>query len=52
MENSEHYATQAQADAAVFGYIEVYCNRQQRDVAIGNLFFAEFRRRFFRQNAT
>lgn len=47
----EHYATRAQAQAAVFEYIEVYYNRQRRNAAIGNLPPAEFRRRFYQQNA-
>lgn len=47
----EHFATRAQAQAAVFEYIEVYYNRQRRNAAIGNLPPTEFRRRFFQQNA-
>jgi putative transposase len=48
----EHYATRAQAQAAVFEYIEVYYNRQRRNAAAGNLSPTEFRRRFYQQNAT
>ena len=47
----EHYATKAQAQAAVFEYIEVYYNRQRRNAAIGNITPAEFRRRFYQQRA-
>ncbi|WP_415532825.1 transposase [Ethanoligenens sp.] len=42
----EHYATRAQAQAAIFEYIEIYYNRQRRNAAIGNVAPAEFRRRF------
>ena len=42
----EHYATRAQAQAAIFEYIEIYYNRQRRNTAIGNVTPAEFRRRF------
>ena len=47
----EHYATRAQAQAAIFEYIEIYYNRQRRNAAIGNISPAEFRRRFYQQQA-
>ena len=47
----EYYATRAQAQAAVFEYVEVYYNRQRRNAAIGNISPAEFRRRFYQQQA-
>lgn len=47
----EHYATRAQAQDAIFEYIEVYYNRQRRNAAIGNITPAEFRRRFYQQQA-
>lgn len=47
----EHYATRAQAQTAIFEYIEVYYNRQRRNAAIGNVTPAEFRRRFYQQQA-
>lgn len=47
----EHYATRAQAQTAIFEYIEVYYNRQRRNAAIGNVTPAEFRRRFYQQRA-
>lgn len=46
----EHYATRAQAQAAVFEYIEVYYNRQRRNAAIGNITPAEFRQQFYQQH--
>ena len=47
----EHYATRAQAQAAIFEYIEIYYNRQRRNTAIGNVTPAEFRWRFYQQRA-
>ncbi|MFT8889759.1 MAG: IS3 family transposase [Ethanoligenens sp.] len=45
----EHYATRAQAQAAIFEYIEVFYNRQRRNAAFGNIAPAEFQRRFYQQ---
>ena len=47
----EHYSTRAQAQTAIFEYIEVFYNRQRRNAAIGNLPPAEFRRRFYLRQA-
>ena len=46
-----HYTTRAQAQAAIFEYIEIYYNRQRRNAAIGNVTPAAFRRRFYQQQA-
>ena len=45
----EHYETRAQAQNAIFEYIEIYYNRQRRNAAIGNIAPTEFRRRFYQQ---
>lgn len=47
----EHYATREQVQVAIFEYIEVYYNRQRRNAAIGNIAPAEFRRRFYQNQA-
>ena len=47
----EHYATRAQAQSAVFEYIEVYYNRHRRNAAIGKITPAEYRRRAYPQGA-
>jgi len=47
----EHYSTRAQAQAAIFEYIEAFYNRQRRNAAIGNLPPAQFRRRFYQRQA-
>ncbi|MFT9056672.1 MAG: IS3 family transposase [Ethanoligenens sp.] len=47
----EHYVTRAQAQAAIFEYIKIYYNRQRRNAAIGNVTPAEFRRRFYQNQA-
>lgn len=47
----ERYATRAQAQVAIFEYIEVYYSRQRQNAAIGNVTPAEFRRRFYQQRA-
>lgn len=47
----EHYATRAQAQAAIFEYIEIYYNRQRRNAAIGNVTPTEFRRHFYQNQA-
>jgi putative transposase len=43
----EHFETRAQAQSAIFEYIEVYYNRQRRNAAIGNIPPCEFRRRYY-----
>ena len=47
----EHYKTRAQAQTAIFEYIEVYYNRQRRNAAIGNISPCEFRRRHYQRLA-
>jgi putative transposase len=47
----EHFKTRAQAQTAIFEYIEIYYNRQRRNAAIGYIPPAEFRRRFYQQQA-
>lgn len=46
-----HFLTRAQAQAAIFECIEASYNRQRRNAAIGDLPPAEFRRRFYQQQA-
>lgn len=43
----EHYGTRAQAQAAIFEYIEVYYNRHRRNAAIGYFTPFEYRRRYY-----
>jgi putative transposase len=43
----EHYKTRAQAQIAIFEYIEIYYNRQRRNAAIGNIPPCEFRYRYY-----
>jgi Transposase and inactivated derivatives len=43
----EHYKTRAQAQSAIFEYIEIYYNRQRRNAAIGNIPPHEFRHRYY-----
>ena len=45
----EHFRTQAQAQSAVFEYIEVYYNRQRRNAVIGNITPYEYRRRYLKK---
>jgi len=47
----ERFKTRAQAQAAIFEYIEIYYNRQRCNEAIGNISPYEFRRRFYQQLA-
>ena len=47
----EHFKTRAQAQSAIFEYIEVYYNRQRRNAAIGNISPCEFRHRYFERLA-
>ena len=48
---NEHHSTRAQAQAAIFKYIELFYNCQRRNAAIGNRPPAEFRRRFYLREA-
>ena len=43
----ERYRTRAQAQAAIFEYIEIYYNRQRRNAAIGYITPFEHRRRYY-----
>ena len=43
----ERYRTRAQAQAAIFEYIEVYYNRQRRNAAIGYITPFEHRLRYY-----
>lgn len=43
----EHYKTRAQAQAAIFEYIEIYYNRQRRSAAIGYISPYEYRHRYY-----